>query len=67
MVSLPKVEDFEKMTKFLEDSVNKYDADNTQFHADINEHNEIIRRYDEVLIQKGSRHELKISEDKASK
>ena len=38
------------MRKFLDDKVNKYDTDNNQFHVDFNNHNEIIRGYDEVLI-----------------
>lgn len=59
VLSLPKVEDFQKMKKFLDEAVKEFDQDNRQFHADFKNHNEIIRRYDEVLIQKSSRMELK--------
>jgi hypothetical protein len=49
VLKLPKVEDFENMKIFLDEAVTEFATDNKQFHLDFAKHNEIIRRYDEVL------------------
>jgi hypothetical protein len=59
VLKLPKVEDFQTMKVFLDEAVTEFSTDNKQFHLDFAKHNEIIRRYDEVLNQKSSKMELK--------
>lgn len=53
--TLPTVDDITHQREFLESSIKQFHSDNAQFHLDFQKQNEIIRRYDEVLNQKGSK------------
>ena len=53
--ALPRLEDMDAQRKYLETNVQKFQEDNDHFHDGFREHNEIIRRYDEVLNQKCSK------------
>jgi len=55
ILKLPKVEDVERQNRYVTDNIEKFKADNKLFHSEYIKHNEIIRRYDEVLSSKASR------------
>lgn len=49
ILQLPKVEDVKSLKKYVSENIENFGSDNKAFHKDFNTHNEIIRRYDEVL------------------
>ena len=53
--ALPKLDDMEAQREYLETNIQKFKGDNDEFHDGFLRHNEIIRRYDEVLNQKSSK------------
>ena len=59
MVILPKAKDIHDLKEYLTDSLEKFSGDNDQFHKDFKVHNEIIRRYDEVISKKASKVEIR--------
>jgi hypothetical protein len=48
------VEDVEELKNYVTENIENFGSDNREFHSDFTTHNEIIRRYDEVLSQKAS-------------
>ena len=55
VLKLPRYEDFDTFRTYVVDSIENFASDNTAFRNDFNTHNEIIRRYDEVLSDKVSK------------
>ena len=55
---MPTKEEVLALRTHLKQSVDKFQADNDAFHADFKDHLAIIRRYDEVLSEKASKHSV---------
>ena len=53
-----------ELRTFMKNSVEKFKHDNDTFHEQFDSHLAIIRRYDEVLSEKASRHSLYAIETK---
>jgi hypothetical protein len=51
---LPKVQDVDELKRYVTHSIEGFRGDNDTFRGDFTTQNEIIRRYDEVLIHKAS-------------
>jgi hypothetical protein len=54
VLQLPKVQDVEELKRYVTESIEGFRGDNDTFRSDFKTQNEIIRRYDEVLIHKAS-------------
>ena len=52
---LPKKDHVDRLENYVSTHIEKFKKDNTLYASNFYEHNEIIRRYDEVLSQKASR------------
>ena len=55
---LPGKEEVTELREHVGTSIAKFSKDNNTFQADFEKHLEIIRRYDEVLSNKASKHSV---------
>lgn len=51
---LPRVEEVDQLKKYVSGSIEGFRGDNDTFRSDFKTQNEIIRRYDEVLMHRAS-------------
>jgi len=49
----------DQLKDYIVENIENFSADNEGFRSDFNMQKEIIRRYDEILIQKASKHLMK--------
>ena len=57
---LPRKEIVDRLEIYVSTNIEQFKKDNTLYASNFYEHNEIIRRYDEVLSQKASKISLEI-------
>lgn len=55
---LPTKEEVLKLRQFMKESVDNFKGDNEMFHKEFANHLAIIRRYDEVISEKASKHSI---------
>ena len=55
---LPRKEEVLELREHVGSSIARFSTDNSTFHADFDKHLEIIRRYDEVISNKASKHSV---------
>lgn len=54
MLKLPRYEDVERLKAYVTDHIESFRLDNNQFKREFETHNEIIKRYDEVISTKAN-------------
>ena len=55
---LPRKEEVLELREHVGSSIARFSTDNDLFHSDFDKHLEIIRRYDEVISNKASKHSV---------
>ena len=55
---LPTKEEVTELRNYVRSNISKFNTDNQNFAQEFQIHKEIIRRYDEVLIDKASKHSV---------
>jgi len=55
---LPTKEEVTTLRHYMRNNIDKFSVDNESFKAEFDSHMEIIRRYDEVLSEKASKHSV---------
>ena len=56
---LPSKEEIVELRNHVSGNIARFKKDNQTFQSDFTHHLEIIRRYDEVLMQKASKHDTR--------
>ena len=56
---LPSKEEVADLRDHVASNISRFSKDNHTFQKDFQHHLEIIRRYDEILIQKASKHDVR--------
>ena len=64
MALLPTKDEVTGLRNYMKQNIDKFAADNNAFEKDFNAHLAIIRRYDEVLSEKASKHSVYLLESK---
>lgn len=64
MALLPTKDEVTGLRNYMKQNIDKFAADNNSFEKDFNAHLAIIRRYDEVLSEKASKHSVYLLESK---
>ena len=56
---LPSKEEVSELRQHVAANITRFSKDNNMFKTEFQQHLEIIRRYDEVLMQKSSKHDIR--------
>lgn len=59
---LPTKDEVVQLRTYMKSSIEKFTGENKDFTNEFNQHLAIIRRYDEVLTDKASKHSVYLSE-----
>ena len=63
---LPTKEEVTQLRNYMKSNIDKFAADNDSFQKDFSSHLAIIRRYDEVLAEKASKHSVYAAENRVN-
>ena len=55
---LPTKDEVVQLRNYMKSSIEKFSQENKEFHSEFHHHLAIIRRYDEVISDKASKHSI---------